>query len=63
MLDDQLTLLDGTEVITRSAAQVLTGLDWWDVYDTAERLTPETVLDGVPYFSRDALLSLLAGAR
>lgn len=64
MLDDELTLLDGTSVVTLGAAAALAGKDFWDVYDTIEeRLSPETVLDGVRYYRRDTVMSLIAGSR
>lgn len=63
MLDDELTLLDGTEVVTISAVACLTGRDFWLVYDALTELTPEAVLDGVRYFRRDTALTLVAGAR
>lgn len=64
MLPDELTLLDGTEVISLSAVPYLTGLDYWLTHDlVTRRLTPATVLDGVRYFSRADVIELIAGAR
>lgn len=64
MLDDELTLLDGTQVVTVAAAYQLAGKDFWCAHDLiTQHLTPETVLDGVRYYDRDTALALIAGPR
>lgn len=64
MLDDELTLLDGTQVVTIGAVTLLTGRDYWVVHDLiTERLPPATVLEGARYYCRDTALTLVAAVR
>ena len=60
MLDDQLTLLDGTEVFSLDGARAL----WpaWADHLIKDKVTPETVLDGVAYYSLDDLRAFVAGS-
>lgn len=64
MLDDELTLLDGTNVVTAEAVARLTSEDfWYTQLLLSHGLQPETVLDGSAYYERDAALTLVAGRR
>lgn len=64
MLADELTLLDGTDVVTVGAAARLTSTDYWDAYDIiTRRMQPLASADGVRYYNRDTALTLIAGAR
>lgn len=64
MLDDELTLLDGTDVVTIGAAARLADQDFWVAHEIiTERLRCETVLDGVRYYRRVDALPLVAGAQ
>lgn len=66
MLDDELTLLDGTEVIslravTRRLGYVLRSNALDDL--EAAGLRPETVLDGQAYYCVDHIATHVAGRR
>lgn len=64
MLDDELTLLDGTEVVTVGAAARLADQDYWVAHNhITQRLQCEAVLDGVRYYGRDRALTLIAGVQ
>lgn len=62
MLDDELTLLDGTEVISASAVTKITN-GTLQPADLLSRLAPTTILDGIWYFDKAAVAALVAGAR
>lgn len=62
MLDDELTLLDGTEVISATLVTKITNgrlhLD-----DLLTKASPVTILDGKWYFEKSVIGALIAGAR
>jgi hypothetical protein len=62
VLDDELTLLDGTEVISESVVIQITG-NADDARDLLSKVEPETVLSGRWYYDKANLLRLVAGAR
>ena len=66
MLDDELTLLDGTEVISLRAVARRLGRSspyYAKVDLECAGLRPETVLDGQPYYNADHIAPLVAGRR
>jgi hypothetical protein len=62
VLDDELTLLDGTEVIAASAVIKITG-NSAQAYDLLRKIKPATTLSGRRYYDKALLARLVASAR
>lgn len=62
MLDDDLTLLDGTEVISTAGVAKLTG-DLELAHDLLTSVSHETTLQGQRYYHRAVVLRLVAGVQ
>lgn len=62
MLADDLTLLDGTRVISAAEVTKITG-DQQVAADLLERVAPETILQGTCYYAYTDVLTLVEGAR
>lgn len=62
MLDDELTLLDGTEVISLAGVAKITKDRRW-AYELQDLLRHEVTLDGRKYYNRADALRLVAALR
>jgi hypothetical protein len=62
VLDDELTLLDGTEVISVPGVIKITG-GRLQASDLLASLQPATILEGAWYFDRAEVLRLFAAVR